>query len=171
MTHPLVTQLRFARSEFQRVMEGVTAEDGMKRLLPMNSLSWMVGHLANQEQFYWIFLAQGVEKVPHPGLNELVGFGRPASIPDWEEIWRIWNDITTQADIYLDTLTPAVLQTHQEGADGPWRESIGTSLNRNLFHYWFHIGEAHALRQMLGHQDLPQFVGNFGEAVYRPEGG
>lgn len=169
MTHPLVAQLWFARSEFQRVMAGVSAEDGVKRLLPMNCLSWMVGHLANQEQFYWIYLTQGEEKVPHPQLSELMGFGQPASTPDWEEMWRVWEEVTQQADVYLQTLTPAVMVTHAVGVDGPRRESIGTSLNRNLLHYWFHIGEAHAVRQMLGHQDLPQFVGNFGEAVYRPE--
>ena len=28
------------------------------------------------------------------------------------------------------------------------------------YHYWFHIGEAHAVRQMLGHVDLPDFVGD-----------
>jgi hypothetical protein len=42
MTHPLVTQLRFARSEFRRCLEGVSDEDSRKRLLPMNSISWMV---------------------------------------------------------------------------------------------------------------------------------
>ncbi|MCA9982061.1 MAG: DUF664 domain-containing protein, partial [Anaerolineales bacterium] len=61
MTHPLVTQLRFARSEFGRVLAGLSAEDAVKRLEPMNCISWMVGHLANQEQFYWLFLAQGKE--------------------------------------------------------------------------------------------------------------
>jgi hypothetical protein len=36
------------------------------------------------------------------------------------------------------------------------------------YHYWYHLGEAHAIRQMLGHQDLPQFVGDMSAAVYRP---
>jgi hypothetical protein len=38
------------------------------------------------------------------------------------------------------------------------------------YHYWFHLGEAHAIRQMQGHPDLPQFVGDMSEAVYRLEG-
>lgn len=169
MTHPLVVQLRFARSEFQRVMAGVSAEDAVKQLLPLNCLSWMVGHLANQEQYYWIFLPQGPEKVPHPHLYELVGSGRPASTPAWEEIWTVWEAVTQQADVYLETLTSEMLQTHLHGKDGALRESLGTMLQRNIFHYWFHIGEAHAVRQMLEHGELPQFVGNFGEAIYRPE--
>ena len=48
------------------------------------------------------------------------------------------------------------------------RESIGTQVQRTMYHYWFHTGEAHAVRQQLGHQDLPQFVGNMSAAVYSP---
>jgi hypothetical protein len=36
-------------------------------------------------------------------------------------------------------------------------------------HYWFHMGESQAIRQMLGHTNLPQFVGDIGEkAPFRP---
>jgi hypothetical protein len=42
-------------------------------------------------------------------------------------------------------------------------------LLRSVYHYWTHLGEAHAIRQMLGHTDLPQFVGDMSEALYRPE--
>ncbi|MBE3039181.1 MAG: DinB family protein, partial [Chloroflexi bacterium] len=53
MTHLLVTQLRFARSEFVRCLDGIPAEDAVRRMGPMNSISWMVGHLSNQENTYW----------------------------------------------------------------------------------------------------------------------
>lgn len=46
MIHPLVAQLRFARSEFVRCLDGVWEEDGVKRLLPMNCVSWIVGRLS-----------------------------------------------------------------------------------------------------------------------------
>ena len=39
----------------------------------------------------------------------------------------------------------------------------------NQYHYWFHLGEAHAVCQMLGHGDLPQFVGDMSQALYRSE--
>ena len=48
-------------------------------------------------------------------------------------------------------------------------ESVGTLLLRNLYHYWFHMGEAVAIRQMLGHPNLPDFVGDMSEVAYRPE--
>ena len=168
MIHPLVTQLRFARSEFGRVLEGVSAEEAMTRLEPMNCLSWMVGHLANQEQTYWLFLAQGKAHVLYPELNDLVGYGRPASTPPLGEMWAAWQAITQAADPYLDGLDTAVLTTFMSYKGQRRAESIGTMLYRNIYHYWFHIGEAHAIRQQLGHQP-PDFVGILGEAAYRPE--
>lgn len=65
MTIPLVTQLRFARSEFMRCLEGVSPDDAVQRLLPMNCISWIVGHLANQEHRYWVMFAQGKNVAPH----------------------------------------------------------------------------------------------------------
>ena len=86
MTHPLVTQLRFARSEFVRCLEGVTDEDARHCIMPMNCISWMVGHMAAQEQYYFIYFPQG--EVPHPQLNKLVGFGHPATTPLWLKCGR-----------------------------------------------------------------------------------
>jgi hypothetical protein len=167
MTHPLVGQLRFARSEFERCLEGVSEDEACHHQGPMNCISWIVGHLANQEHRYWVLLAQG--KNLAPGLNDLVGYGQPASTPPLGEMWAIWRTVTAAADIYLDTLTPELLQTHFEWEGERVWESVGTMLFRNLYHYWFHLGEAHAIRQMLGHQDLPQFVGDMSQAAYRPE--
>ena len=104
MAHPLVDQLRFARSEFRRGLEGVTDEEARRRFLPMNCISWNVGHLAWQEQRYWL----------------LYGAGR--------------------------------------------------LLLRVVYHYWYHTGENAAIRQILGHTGLPDFVGDLdAEAPYRPE--
>lgn len=165
LTHPLVVQLRFARSEFVRCLEGVSDEEARRRLLPMNCISWMIGHLANQENGYWVYLAQG--KRLHPELRELVGFGRPATTPPLAEMWQTWRDVTAVADAYLDGLTPDMLLTRFAWQGKPMEENVGTLLQRNIYHYWFHTGEAHAVRQMLGHGELPQFVGDFGEAIYR----
>lgn len=167
MTHPLVVQLRFARSEFVRCLDGVAEEEGIIRLQPMNCISWMVGHLSSQENFYWVRLGQDIKLAP--GLAELVAFGQPATTPPLSDMWATWHEVTTAADIYLDTLTTDMLQTHFTFRGEPRAESIGTMLLRNLYHYWFHTGEAHAVRQQLGHTDLPQFVGNMETAVYRPE--
>lgn len=166
--HPLVAQLRFARSELVRCLEGVTGQEARRRFEPMNCISWIVGHLASQENGYWVRMAQG--KKIEPDLHHLVGYGKPASTPPLEEMWAAWRNITATADRYLDTLTPELLQTHFEWRGEPAKESIGTMLLRNIYHYWYHIGEAAAIRQLLGHTRLPEFVGDMSGATYRPEG-
>ncbi len=165
--HPLVTQLRFARSEFVRCLEGVSDEDARHRFEPMNCISWMIGHVANQEHGYWVISAQNQNVVS--GLNNLVGFGKPASTPPLDDMWKTWQRVTQAADIYLDTLSTPTLTTHNTWYGKLLPETVGTQLLRNIYHYWFHTGEAHAVRQMLGHPDLPQFVGNIAQASYRPE--
>jgi len=76
MLHPLIIQLRFARSEFKRALEGLSDIDARRRFLPMNCISWNIGHMAWQEQRYWLTCLQGLIPLPH--LNELVGYGQPA---------------------------------------------------------------------------------------------
>lgn len=157
MAHPYVSQLRFARSELVRCLEGTSAEDGVRRIEPMNCLSWIVGHLANQEHRYWVQWAQ--DKNIAPGLNDLVGYGRPPSTPSWGKMWALWQRVTTSADHYLDNLPPSALSVMLQPGDRP-AQCVGRLMLRNICHYWFHLGEAHAIRQMLGHRDLPQFVGD-----------
>ena len=168
MPHLLVVQLRFTRNEFVRCLGDVSPDDACRRVESMNCLSWMVGHLAVQEQCFWVTMAQGQELVP--GLQELVGTGRPASTPPLDEMWTAWHTITAAADEYLDTVTPEVLQTYLKREDGkPLHENVGTNLLRSIYHYWLHIGQALIIRRLLGHSSLPQFVGDMTDAAYRPE--
>src|SRR3954449_409622 len=102
MTHPLVTQLYFTRSEFQRALEGLSEADAQKRVLPMNCISWNVGHLAWQEQRYFLTFAQG--QILLPELNQQFAYGAPASMPALEEMQQAWQTVTRAADIWLDTL-------------------------------------------------------------------
>ena len=153
MPHPMVDQLRFTRSEFLRCLSDVSPEDAVRRFQPMNCISWIIGHLAEQENRYWVAWAQG--KTLHPELRDLVGFGRPATTPPLADMWAIWREVTAAADEWLETVTPEILLAKFENG----RENIGTLFHRNIYHYWFHIGEAHAIRQQLGHGELPQFVG------------
>ena len=168
-SHLLVAQLRFSRSEFVRGLEGVTKEQATRRLMPMNCISWMVGHLANQEHRYWVILAQ--QKNIVPDLYNLVGYGKPASTPPLAEMWVAWRKVTAVADEYLDTLTPEIMQEYLLRDGKPVDESVGTLLMRNIYHYRYHTGEAAAVRQMLGHTNLPEFVGDINVAAYRPESG
>lgn len=166
MTHPLVLQLYFARKEFKRGLEGVTDEEAMRRFMPMNCISWNVGHLAWQEQRYWLTHMQGL--TPMPELNVLVGYGRPGCTPPLEEMWAAWHTIIQAVDPFLSQLTSeSILQPYiYEGK--PTEYPVGSRIQRVLYHYWYHTGENAAIRQMLGHTNLPEFVGDIeDEAPYR----
>jgi len=168
MAHLVVDQLRFSRSELVRCLQGVSDENARRRLGPMNCLSWIVGHLADHEHRYFVIEAQGRNVLPD--LNVRVGYGQPASTPPLDEMWDAWKIATAAADDYLDTLTPARLETHLQKDGKPRAENVGTMLTRVIFHYWYHIGEASAIRQMLGHTGLPQFVArDMSRACYRRE--
>lgn len=166
MPHPLILQLRFARSEFKRALAGLSDADARRRLLPMNCISWNIGHLAWQEQRYWLMRLQG--QTPLPGLNELVGYGQPASTPPLAEMWEAWRTVVDLVDPVLDTLTTEKLLEQHELAEWPGEYyTPGNLLQRVIYHYWYHTGENMAIRQMLGHADLAEFVGDIDhEAPY-----
>jgi len=169
MAHPFVDQLRFARSEFGRCLEGVSDEDAVKRLLPMNSLSWIICHLAGQERRFWLIWAQGKTDVA-PELDEWGHFEKPANTPPLDGAWAAWHTVTETVDPFLDALTQEHLVEHLVVDGEPMESNIGTMLRRATYHYWFHNGEANAIRQLLGHQNVPEFVGEIAkEAPYRPE--
>jgi uncharacterized damage-inducible protein DinB len=168
MPHPLVRQLRFTRSEFARALRGLTDDDARRRLLPMNCISWNVGHLTWQEQRYFVLYGQG--DLPLPWVDEQFAYGAPASEPALDDVWAAWHRITEAADPWLDTLTTEKLQERVviDGRPSPY--IFGSLLQRVIYHYWYHTGENAAIRQALGHVGLPEFVGDIDdEAPYRSE--
>jgi len=167
MPHPLVLQLRFTRSEFKRAAK-VSEEDAVKRVLPMNSISWTIGHLAWQEQRYFIYFPTG--KLLVPDVHEHFAFGSPHSTPAARDMWAAWNRITRAADKWLDSLTTKKLQQYVVHDGKKTRWMYGNLLLRVIYHYWYHTGENMAVRKILGHTDFGYFVGNIdGKAPYRPE--
>ena len=167
--HPLVQQLVFTRSEFKRALKGLSEEDASRRLLPMNCISWNVGHLAWQEQRYFLYFGQGL--MPYPAVQAEFAYGAPASTPTLKAALGHWRRITKAANPWLETLTSQKLLVQAFRPDGT---AIGTTfgslLQRMIYHYWYHTGENLAIRQMLGHTHLPEFVGNIDDqAPYTPE--
>ena len=171
MQHPMIDQLRFTRSEFIRAVKGVTDEDAARRFLPMNCISWNVGHLAWQEQKYFIIYAQ--QQMPMPEIDKAFAYGAPASTPSLKEMREAWKLITEAADRWLAAVTVETLLEHVPRRDGqPSTYTFGNLLQRVIYHYWYHTGENMAIRQMLGHDRLPEYVGNIDDiAPYRPEAG
>lgn len=168
MPHPLVTQLKFTRSELKRGLARITDEEARRRFLPMNSISWIIAHLAWQEQRYWLTRAQ--DQVLLPELNTAFAFGAPASTPPLDQAWSMWTTVTTAAEPWLAAVTGAQLAEPVMSKGKPLNTNWGTLMLRTIYHYWFHLGECLAIRQSLGHTDLPQFVGNIDdEAPYQAD--
>ena len=129
MAHPRVEQLRFARAEWQRGLEGLSEEDAIRRLLPMNSISWMAGHLAWHERLIWLRRAQGLEVEP---ALDLVATGKPASTPALAEMQASWRRVVDAADLYIEGLSTADLDqqpafdTRDRPPTGASRPDVGT---------------------------------------------
>jgi hypothetical protein len=168
MSHPLVDQFRFTRSEWLRGLEGLSEEDGACHFGQMNCISWTVGHLAWHEQR--TFLQRPQNKVLFPQLNELFAYGAPMNTPSLKKMLEIWHTVTAAADPYLESSTTESLLMELLLNGEPVGQTRGSALRRITYHYWYHIGEVQAIRQMLGHKDLAEYVGDIeAEAPYRPE--
>ena len=168
MAHVLVDQLRFTRGEWLRGLDGISDEDAAKHFGPMNCISWTVGHLAWHEQRYWLELAQG--KMLITNLNEIYAYGAPMSTPSLKEMLEIWHMVTKEVDPFLNTQSTKSLLIDLLRDGKSVGQSIGSALRRVTYHYWYHIGEIQAIRQMLGHKNLAEYVGDIEtEAPYRPE--
>jgi len=168
MEHPLVDQFRFTRGEWLRGLEGISEEDAAQHLGPMNCIGWNVGHLAWHEQRTFLWRPNGT--ILFPVLNKLFAYGAPMNTPSFKEMLEMWHTVTHAVDPYLDSLTTEVLQTDLLLERKLVGQSVGSALRRITYHYWYHIGETQAIRQMLGHKNLPEYVGDIeGEAPYRAE--
>lgn len=161
-------QLRFTRSEWLRGLDGVGEEDATRHFGPMNSIGWIVGHLSWQEQRYLLHRSRGL--MPFPTIQEQFAYGAPMSTPSLREMLEAWRAVTTAADPFLNGVTTSDLLRDLPLDGKPSGQTLGSAIRRLTYHYWFHIGEVQAIRQMLGQRDLPEYVGAIeAEAPYRPE--
>ena len=81
-----------------------------------------------------------------------------------------WAEITEAAEPWLDSRTSSDLVAKVVRNGKPSRYIYGSLILRMIYHYWYHTGENMAIRQSLGHVELPEFVGDIdGEAPYLPE--
>ena len=168
MAHPLIDQLHFTRMEWLRGLEGVSEEEAATHFGPMNCISWNVGHLAWHEQRYWLERAQG--KVLYPELNTSFKYGAPMSTPSLKEMLEMWHGVTKASDPFLDSLTTEGLLVDLLHKGKSIGQSVGSGMQRIIYHYWYHTGEIQAIRQMLGGANLPEYVGDIEkQAPYRSE--
>ncbi len=155
MTHPLVSQLHYAKERWLDGHAGLTEEDAAKQFGNGNSIGWMVGHLACFDQMMWCETAQSIKVTD---ATDACGFRMPATTPPLNDMLDAWHAIQAVVNPFLNTLTEADMSKRFEFRGRPG-EQYGTVLHRMTWHYWYHLGEMQAIRQALGHTDLDQFVG------------
>lgn len=161
MTHPLVLQLQYAKQRWLAGHEGLSEEDAAKRLGEANSISWMVGHLGNFDQAIW---CENVQDKTVTDAVKVCSFGAPASTPSLNEMMTAWHEIQPVVDAFLETLTEDDMGTMLYYNGRP-TENYGTMIQRQTWHYWYHLGEMQGIRQTLGHKNLAQFVGSMTKEV------
>ena len=150
---------RFAISEFERGLKGLTAEEAVARVAKadgtrMNSITWTMGHVSTG----WLFdyaLMTG-ERFQF-GERVFFGPGADPTPPILEEMRVMFAQAKSLTETWLPDATDELLSSKRDF--GPQAaEKLGTQLMRAILHTWFHTGETNAMRQMLGHGEI-QFVG------------
>ena len=133
-----------------------------RRLAGLNSVSWIVGHLAAQEQGMWL-LARGL-----PALADLSDWrtGAPATAPAFGTVFPLWEQVTEATEGWLDTLGEDDLRQHFSGSRFYEIENVGSLLMRVIGHYYLHIGQITTIRKILGYP-VPGFVGSQRGAYFK----
>lgn len=151
--HTLVQMYYLTQKEFERNLQGLTDMDARKRIEPMNCISWIIAHVANQHRTFFVDWPEGRET---DSRYKPYGYGSPASQPSLEEAIALWRDACKDSEAWLQVATKDSLR--DKGTfTSPENENWGTLLVRCIFHTWCHLGEISSIRQILGHRP-PQFV-------------
>ena len=151
--HTLGDMLYISRKEFDRNLKGLGDEDARKRIEPMNCISWIIAHVANQHHIFFAVWAQSKDMderyLPY-------GYGSPASQPPLDEALSLWHDACKNTDAWLQSADTETLK-NQPAIASPETENMGALMARCIFHTWCHLGEVSSIRQILGHKP-PEFV-------------
>ncbi len=151
--HLLAQMLELTRKEFDRNLVGLTDEDARTCVEPMNCISWIIAHVANQHRSFFVDWPAGRET---DARYASYGFGAPASQPPLEEALGLWRDAGSESEPWLRAADEETLRDVPLVYRG-LNENMGALLVRCICHTWCHIGEISSIRQVMGHRP-PQFV-------------
>jgi hypothetical protein len=153
--HPLVEIQHTTRKEIERILVGLSDEDAQKRVQPMNCISWIIAHIAQNQYSMFVAWAQDIE---FPERFRKYRSGNPPLQPPLDEAMALWEESCRESDKWLDTATESDMRSRFSKPDAVRAyETAGTLVVRNIFHTWSHAGEMHSIRQVLGHKP-PDFV-------------
>ena len=145
---------RFALSEFERGLEGLTDEEARARMAKaggteMNSISWTVAHISS----HWLGHPERLRRFA-PGSDD-------PTPPPLDEARASFDEARTVTEQRLANTDESWLASKPPTYRG---ESVATGVMRATLHTWFHLGEINAIRQQLGHAEIA-FVGQMTGAL------
>ena len=150
----LVRLLWDAFDELERVAEALPAPGRGRAIGRLNAGSWIVAHLAKQQDDYWNVGVQGLD--PDVWLLEQrVGFGDEPSVPDFAEAVAAFGRVRARAIPYLRArrgadIDTVVLQRPSSGGE----QTAGELLSRSIGHCFAHTGELASIASLVGAPDL-----------------
>lgn len=158
MTAPILpTMLLAAWEDLNRVLRGLTEQEGSLRLGGGSAFSWTAAHLANQLDGYLNVRLQNRD--PHPLIGQPVfRFGGPGKPGDWAAIQQGIQEVHERARPFLESLSEADMERSvpYQGSLAPLQErgsvTVRYSLARIVLHHYYHIGEIATKRVLLGHE-------------------
>src|SRR5207245_9668699 len=106
---------------------------------------------------YLLHRPQGI--MLRPDIQAEFVSGGPMSTPSLRDMLAAWRKVTATTEDFLDRLTTQALLVDLPLDGKRTGQSQGSAIRRMTYHYWYHIGEIQAIRQMLGQQKLPIYVG------------
>ena len=141
---------RFALSEFRRGLDGLTDDEARVRMrkadgTEMNAISWTACHVAG----HWLHRP--------PELHRYRFGSDDPTPPPLSEALSLLENARAFMESWVPTASEELMLRIPPG-NVTGGENVGTALMRATLHTWFHTGEINAIRQMLGHPEIP-FVG------------
>jgi hypothetical protein len=154
-----------AWADLDRVLDGLSPEEAVRRVDGGSSFAWTLAHLTNQLDT-WINV-RAAHATPHPAFdNDRWRMGGTGAADNWDEIQRAVADVQAVARPFLEPLTEAELLVESPYAGQlPELKGRNVSLRYTLLrvaaHSYFHIGEIASVRS----RRLGQQVGDYPGAL------
>ncbi|MCY3656616.1 MAG: DinB family protein [Chloroflexi bacterium] len=147
----LVRLLWDAYDEVERVAGALPTPGQGRAIGRLNAGSWIVAHVAQQQEAYWCTGAQGLE--PDEWLAGLdVGFGSEPSVPNYAESLAAFGRVRANAIPYLRSLRREDLNAVMESSGST--QTVADLLVRSIGHLFVHTGELATIASLVGAPDL-----------------
>ncbi len=147
----VVRLLLDARDEFRRVAEAVPNPGRGGAIGRLNPGSFIVAHIATQDDLVWNVALQGLE--PDAWLAAAnASHGAPRSTPDYDEALAALDRTFARSEATVTALAEADLAC-EISSHVPGR-TVAAQLARSTAHTWSHAGELATLASLVGAPDL-----------------